>query len=287
MVWETVINTQRVGIVKSEKTLGRVSARLISKLYDENIPIFEISQAQKILGKSYENTTSLLRDMANRRVIVRLKSGKYLIIPQEMGSEKNYLGNWYEVAKEVVNSKKYYIAFYSAMNYWGMLTQPLNKIFIATPKRQVVPKKMKGKMNFITIKESAIWGVSEEWIERKEKFRISNIEKTIIDCLTLPQYCGGITEIAKGIYIIQAKIDYQKLLDYVNRLNKNIVAKRLGYLLELLNIITPEISLELKKYVKDRYDLFDPTLSKKRISKNSWRLIDNIGAKQIENIVRF
>ena len=26
---------------------------------------------------------------------------------------------------------------------------------------------------------------------------------------------------------------------------------------------------------------------KKRISKNSWRLIDNIGAKQIENIVRF
>ncbi|MCK4308814.1 MAG: hypothetical protein KAW42_02435, partial [Candidatus Atribacteria bacterium] len=65
------------------------------------------------------------------------------------------------------------------------------------------------------------------------------------------------------------------------------VAKRLGYLLELLNIGDSNIILELKKYVKDRYDLFDPTLSIKRINKNSWRLIDNVGQKQIKNIIRF
>jgi predicted transcriptional regulator of viral defense system len=65
------------------------------------------------------------------------------------------------------------------------------------------------------------------------------------------------------------------------------VAKRLGHLLELLNIGDSNIILELKKYVKDRYDLFDPTLSFKRINKNSWRLIDNVGQKQIKNVIRF
>jgi predicted transcriptional regulator of viral defense system len=45
--------------------------------------------------------------------------------------------------------------------------------------------------------------------------------------------------------------------------------------------------LKLKRYVKDSYDLFDPTLSIKKINKNSWRLIDNIGQKQIKNIIRF
>ena len=65
------------------------------------------------------------------------------------------------------------------------------------------------------------------------------------------------------------------------------MAKRLGYLLELLNIGDSNIILELKKYVKDRYDLFDPTLSIKRMNKNSWRLIDNVGQKQIRNIIRF
>ena len=77
------------------------------------------------------------------------------------------------------------------------------------------------------------------------------------------------------------------MLNYVNRHNKNVVAKRLGYLLELLNIGDSNIILELKKYVKDRYDLLDPTLSIKRLNKNSWRLIDNVGQKQIKNIIRF
>jgi len=273
--------------MENEKTLGKISAQLISKLYDENRPVFEIKHAQRILGKSYVATIDLLRDLVKRKIIVRLKAGKYLIIPQEMGSGKDYLGNWYIAAKEVINSPKYYVAFYSAMNYWGMVTQPLIKIFIATPKRQVVPREMKEKMIFITVKENSIWGIKEEWIERKEKIRISDIEKTILDCLTFPQYCGGITEIAKGIWIVKDKLDQKKLLNYVNIFNKNVVAKRLGYLLELLNIGNSNIRLELKKYVKDRYDLFDTTLSVRRVNKNSWRLIDNVGQKQIKNIIRF
>jgi len=269
------------------KTLGKVSAKLISKLYDKNRPIFDIAQAQQILGYSYNNTKDLLKDLVKRKVIVRLKAGKYLIIPQEIGSGVGYVGNWYIAAKEVINSPQYYIAFYSAMNYWGMLTQPLVKIFVATPKRQVVPKEMKGKMIIITVKENSIWGIKEEWMERKEKIRISDIEKTIIDCLTFPQHCGGITEIAKGIWIMKEKIDQKKLLSYVTRKDKNVVAKRLGYLLELLDIGNSDIILELKKYIKDRYDLLDPTLSFKRINKNNWRLIDNVGQKQIKDTIRF
>jgi len=276
-----------VKIMDNEKTLGKVSAKLISKLYDEKRSIFDIAHVQQILDYSYNNTKDLLKDLVKRKVIVRLKAGKYLIIPQEIGSGIGYVGNWYIAAKEVINSPQYYIAFYSAMNYWGMLTQPLVKIFVATPKRQVVPREMKDKMVFVTIKKEFIWGIKEEWIERKEKIRISDIEKTVIDCLTFPQYCGGITEIAKGIWIAKEKIDEKRLLSYVKRQKKNVVAKRLGYLLELLNIGDSDINLELKKYVKDRYDLLDPTLSFKRINKNNWRLIDNVGQKQIKDTIRF
>ena len=273
--------------MESEKTLGKISAKLIRKLYDENRSVFEISRAQRILGNSYNSTKDLLKDLVKRNIIVRLKAGKYLIIPPEIGSGKNYLGNWYIAAKEVINSPQYYISFYSAMNYWGMLTQPLLKIFVATPKRQVVPREMKGKMIFVTVKENSIWGIKEEWIERKEKIRISDIEKTMIDCLTFPQHCGGITEIAKGIWIVKEKINQKKLLRYVKKQDRNVVAKRLGYLLEILDIDDSDMYFELQKYVKDRYDLLDPTLSFKRINKNSWRLVDNVGQKQIKNLVRF
>jgi Fic family protein len=60
-----------VEIMDNEKTLGKVSAKLISKLYDENRPIFDIAHAQQILDYSYNNTKDLLKDLVKRKVIVR------------------------------------------------------------------------------------------------------------------------------------------------------------------------------------------------------------------------
>ena len=95
------------------RTLGKVSAYLISKLYEENKPIFTIRDAQRVLNKDYNETTDLLSELVKRKVISRLKRGKFLIIPQEIGEVEQYIGNWYVAAREVVNSPQYYIAFYS------------------------------------------------------------------------------------------------------------------------------------------------------------------------------
>ena len=157
----------------NQKTLGKISANLISMLYEENKSIFKISDAQRILGKEYNETIDLMSKLVKRNVITRLKAGKFLIIPQQLGKEDRYIGNWLVASREVVNSGKYYIAFYSAMHYWGMLTQPLLKIFVATPKRQVVPREMKDKLVFVFVSEKFIWGIIDEWVTPNEKVRIS------------------------------------------------------------------------------------------------------------------
>ena len=269
------------------KTLGKVSAYLINRLYEENKPIFDISDARNILKKDYNETTDLLSELTKRKVISRLKHGKFLIIPQEVGNIDKYFGNWFVSASEVVNSPNYYIGFSSAMNHWGMLTQPILKVFVVTPKRQVVPIQLKDNLVFINVKEKFIWGVKEEWVTQTRKVRISDLEKTILDALLYPQHCGGITDIAKGIWITRNKINYNKLEEYVNKYGKNVIAKRLGYILEILEINNNLSMLNLKYYVKDRYDLFDPTMPKDIKNKNSWRLIDNVGKKQILNIIKY
>lgn len=270
----------------SQKTLGKTSAKLIAELYDENKPIFTIRDAEKVLRKDYNQVTDLLSELVKRKVITRLKPGKYLVIPQEIGSSEEYIGNWYVAAREVVNSPLYYIAFYSAMHYWGMLTQPLLKIYIATPQRQIVPREMGDRLVFVFTKEKFIWGIQEEWVIQGEKVRISDLEKTILDALAHPEYCGGITEIAKGIWIAKDKIDIRKMQKYVIKYEKNTVAKRLGYILDIFKIDQPELLNLLRSFVKDRYDLLDPTLSAKRADKNNWRLIDNVGQRQMLDIVR-
>jgi len=268
------------------RTLGKTSAYLISKLYEDNKPTFNISDAQKILQKDYNQTTDLLSELVKRRVINRFKDGKFLIIPQEIGNVDKYFGNWLIAASEVVNSPNYYIGFYSAMNHWGMLTQPLLKVYAATPKRQVIPRQLKGRLIFVYMKEKFIWGVKEEWITQTRKVRMSDPEKTILDGLLYPENCGGITEIAKGIWMVREKLDYNKLSEYVNKYNKNVIAKRLGYILGILEINSPVLISKLQEYVKDRYDLFDPAMPCGSKNKNSWRLIDNIGKQQILNIIK-
>jgi predicted transcriptional regulator of viral defense system len=271
--------------MRNRKTLGPLGAELIARLYDDNKPIFKIDDVQRILGKKPNEAADFLSELTRKKILARLKAGKFLIIPQELGSAERYIGNWYVAAREIANSPDYYVAFYSAMQFWGMLTQPLLKIYVATPKRQIVPFGLRDRLIFIFIKEKFVWGVQEQWVTQTERVRISNLEKTVLDALAHPEYCGGIIEAAKGIWLVRDKIDFQKLKDYVGRHEKIVVAKRLGYILEILKIDQPELSAFLRMYVKDRYDLFDPALAANRIDKNAWRLIDNVGRKHLLNVI--
>ena len=73
-------------------TLGKISALLITELYNMNKYIFKTQDAQIILGDKYIRTRALLKELVDRNIITRLKAGKYLIIPQEIGDAKKYIG---------------------------------------------------------------------------------------------------------------------------------------------------------------------------------------------------
>lgn len=267
------------------KTLGKISANLISRLYDENKPIFGVADIMRINQTNFNAAKKLVADLHKRKVVMRIKRGKYIIIPQELGSANEYLGNWLVLGREVINTDKYYIGFYSAMNYWGLTTQPVIKIFVATTKRQIVPKDMKDKLIFIYINQKFYWGIDEIDVSGQGKIKISNLEKTILDGLIHPEYCGGITEVAKGIWLAKQKIDFNRLLAYIKKYGKNAPAKRLGYLLELLKIGNKHLSKELSKFIKDRYDRLDPLLPDKNLTRNIWRLKININPQAILNII--
>ncbi|MBU2564559.1 hypothetical protein KKA23_03205 [Patescibacteria group bacterium] len=268
------------------KTLGKTSAKLIEGLYDKNKVIFSINDVVNITGLNYFSAGRLISELKNRKIIASLKKGKHIIIPQELGNVNNYIGNWFIAAKNIVNSLNYYIAFYSAMDFWGMTIHPINKIFIATNKRQISPINAKDRFKFVFISKKFIFGVTEKWIDKKEKVRISDLEKTILDALFHPEYCGGITEIAKGIFLVKDKIDWKKILFYLKKYNKSIIVKRLGYISEILNIGDKKTLNDLKRIIGKQYDVFDPVLPKKNLAKNNWRLIDNVSPNQIRKIIK-
>ena len=91
---------------------------------------------------------------------------------------------------------------------------------------------------------------------RPEKVQASDLEKTIVDGLKQPEYCGGFSEIAKGFWIRREDIDPGKLVDYALKINVGAVIRRLGFLLELFEM---EASRELERLrERPHHDLFDP-----------------------------
>jgi len=274
-------------VIRTYKTLGPVSANLIASLYDKNKVIFTIADVEKITKLEKKQAGNLMSKLIQRKVVNRLKKGKYIIIPQELGTTGKYVGNRYVAAREIVKSPNYYISHYSAMEIYNMLTHPITKIFVTTPKQEYVKNKVINgiTLEFIFTNMDLIWGVKNFWITKSEQVRVSNVERTILDCLYKPKYCGGIQEIAAGIWFQKDKIDFRKLASYAFKLNKIVVIKRLGYILEGLGLQNDKYFNALKLKINDKYYPLDPLLGSNNTYKNSWKLIANISHKELKNSI--
>lgn len=272
----------------AKKTLGPVSSNLVLSLYEEGAVIFSASHVERITGLREKQLYRFVSQLIEREVILRLKPGKYFIIPQEIGKESRYIGNWYIVAREIANSPSYYISHYSAMDLHNMLTQPLLKVYITSPKqeRNKIRRVINVSFEFIFQKEEKIWGIQEVWITNTEKVRVSDLERTIIDCLSKPKYAGGIVEIAKGIWIQKEKLNYERMVEYLKKLNVYVVVKRLGYIFESLQIGGDGFINELKNSINSKYYVLDPLLPINNTYKNEWKLIANISQEEISRAVQ-
>lgn len=269
----------------SKKTLGPVSAYLIMQLKKANKSIFRIRDAKQILDKDEKAAADLLSKLVRRGIISRLKAGLFMIVPLE--AEKNYLENRYVIAGEILWPNRYYISHASAMAIHGFTTQPVLNVQISSTvrKKEMVVSGM--KFSFCRVKPSAYFGIEEKWVTKQEKAVVSDIERTIVDCLARPELCGGVPEVAKGIWSAKEKINYVKLLKYVKKIGIKAVAKRLGFILQLLELSDKKTLAELKKYSQssEAYVLFDPTLKKAGKYLREWRLRVNSNPEELKAAV--
>src|SRR5690606_39351209 len=83
----------------------------------------------------------------------------------------------------------------------------------------------------------------------------------------------------------QAKLQSNKLVEYCQAINNIAVTKRIGYLVELLQITGLEPFIDFaKKQVNNRYNLFDPQGLEEGEFVSEWRLRLNISREELLDI---
>jgi len=109
----------------------------------------------------------------------------------------------------------------------------------------------------------------------------SSLEKTIIDCLFKPEYGGGIIEIAKAIFMAKDQIKFDQLLEFAIKFNSNAVIKRLGYLLDLLDLQT-DILPELGRLKTNGFVVLDTELPAVGKRTTAWNIQQNVAPETIK-----
>lgn len=268
------------------KFISKQSSELLSYFNSRNKKCFDYSSAYSALPNSKATAVrELLSDMTKRGLLMRLKDGVFYIIPYEQNAE-TFMPDWHLIGEYLVIDAKHYIGYYSALQIHNLITQPSLKEQIVVSK-QIRPSEIKIKnvtFQFIYHNEKHFFGSKQIWIDNFNKVLCSDLEKTIIDCLFKPEYAGGIVEVAKAIYISKENINYNSLLDYAKKFDSQAVIKRMGFLLEMLNI-KQEIISDLQKLKSASYVILDTELPRAGKRNSRWGIQQNLETETIKSAI--
>jgi predicted transcriptional regulator of viral defense system len=268
------------------KTLGPQAARLVTTLHERGRHIFTLAEVAEITRLGGASARSFARKLVERGVAARLRAGLFILVPFELGREREYLGNPYVVARELMQGKTYYISHASAMDIHRMLTQPQFAVYVTSPWPVRGRMVLGTQFRFVRCKPAAFFGMADYWVDKGERVVVSDIERTVLDGLRQPEYCGGFTEVAKGFWMRRPDMDVTKLAEYALRLNVGAVIRRLGYLLETYEIDAPDQIERLHSHLTAGYQVLDPLLPPGGKFLARWRLRLNVSREEILAVVR-
>ena len=253
----------------------------LSYLQRKRMTVFSLAQVKDYFDQLSKADYEFIENLARTGSLTKLKRGLYARNPYP-GTDQTYMPNWHKVAEALIYPKEYYIGFYSALQIHDLITQPALREYVVT-KEQVVPKVqqiLSVPFEMIYSKEERFFGVKKTWINDHDKVYCSDIEKTIIDCLYMPQHAGGLEGIVKAIDKAKDKLRPSVLVEYVIRFKVQAVMKRLGYVLDHLDLYPTERNI-LSELITDAYTKLDPSLDLKGKFHRKWRIEDNVDLKDI------
>ncbi len=264
------------------KTLGRQAAKLVTGLHERQRTLFTLAEVQEITGVKPKAARSLAAGLVDRGIAARLKPGLFILVPFELGREREYLGDPYVVARELAGGHDYYVSHASAMDLHGMVTQPQLVVFTTSPRPLRSRTVLGTEFRFVRCRREHLFGTVEKWVDKSQKIAVSDPERTIIDGLRQPEHCGGVAEVAKGLWIRRQDMDPSRLVDYASRLGVGAVVRRLGFLMESCAIDAPREIQRLRQNLTATYHLLDPVLPAEGRYQARWRLRLNVTAEELE-----
>jgi len=231
--------------------------------------------------------SKILAAMVNTGMLMKLSRDLYCIIPLNADPE-SYSPDSKIVAKCIMKGKEYYLAYSTAIHILGLTGHPGTRTMVATMRqKQPSIKNIKGReFQFIDHSNGRFFGYQETWVTQQEQAMVSDLEKTIVDAVSKPQFCGGIVEVGKAIYHSEERTELQKLFYYLARNRRHAAKKRYLFLSDLLGLEWTSEHERMRNDSGSSISLLDPTGPDKGVKNSKFGLKINIDVNHLKDLIQ-
>jgi predicted transcriptional regulator of viral defense system len=271
--------------MKATKTLGPKTSLLFTKLHDQDRLVFDLNTAARLMEVDRTHAAGILHAAAKRGLITPIRRGLYNLVPFEMGSVDFHLTNRYAIVAASMEGKPYYLSHVSALDLHGLVTQPSFDVYVSTPHRLPTRNLGGARVHFITTRNAQFFGFAPHDLGNNHQVFASDLERALIDGFARPDYCSGMVEVAKAVFMAKSRANFDKLVDYAHRMKIAAIIRRLGFVLETLGLADETLIAKLKAGLPLGAVKLDPQLPIVGIHNAKWGLRLNVSAEEIQKAV--
>jgi len=255
------------------KSLSTRESQALSRLASENQQVITISDIADVLDISRKSAKDMAFALKEKGWLERIAHGKYLILPLSAGENGIYTEHEFVIASALVAPM--YVGYWSALNHHGLTEQLSRTVYIVTTARARERDVHGVTYRPVTVTEQKFFGYQPTAVG-SDQVNISSIEKTLVDCADHPEFCGGITELAKAMQnAVGTRCSWDRVVQYLRRLENGAATKRIVYLTDQLGIDLPEYR-DLVENSTTGYPLLDPTREATGTRDSTYRLRLNV-----------
>ena len=179
------------------------------------------------------------------------------------------------------------VSHWSELNYHGLTEQIPRQVFVLTTTDVSVPRKRTSDISdgksgypvhgtvyqFIQVQPERYFGTERIWVG-DARASITDLERSLLDGLAMPQHCGGFGEVIHAFGEAIPRLDVGLIAEYARRLGPAI-AKRAGWVLERQGCVASQID-ELAALPMKSHRKLDPNGPRKGVYNNRWMVQENL-----------
>jgi len=211
------------------RSLSATESRVVLSLEADGESEFSLDAIEARAGVRRGYARKLAHGLVRKGWIERVGRGRYLLNPSRHGPEAIPDTDPLRAGSHIV--RPYYFGYASAAELWGFLLQAGRVYYIVTPVRTSIRLTHPAQFQFVRMRPERFFG-SKEIRRRNESVRVSDPERTVIDCVDRPDLSGGMGGAVQVIDRAKPRIEWSRLSDYLERMNNRSLALRVGFLAE-------------------------------------------------------